>query len=87
MPAESFRHLSNIMLVRILESDPNRVRRNELDEALGWTLDALGRDAIHPHVPEAAFEARREAARNAGDALRKHRNHQALQALRCYWLT
>jgi hypothetical protein len=83
----SFRHLSNVMLARILESDPTRIRRHELDQALGWTLDALGRDAVNPDVSETAFEGRRDAARNADDALRQRKNKQALQALQRCWLT
>jgi hypothetical protein len=78
---------SLVMLARILESDPTRIRRHELDQALGGTLDALGRDAVNPDVSETAFEGRRDAARNADDALRQRKNKQALQALQRCWLT
>jgi hypothetical protein len=84
--SESFTHVANLMLRRVLESHPRQVSPAEMKQALGWTLVALARDVIDndPTVAQALPE-RVEAARAADRALSS--GHPALchRALRRFW--
>jgi hypothetical protein len=87
MSGSDFRHVSNTLLRHILQQQPHHLKRSDLQQALGFTLDALGRDAINQDVQEDAFEARRDAAREADKALARHRNARALRSIQRFWLT
>jgi hypothetical protein len=86
MPSD-FYHVSNLLLRRILETRPERLRMPDIEQAVAWSLDALGRDAIRDDVPASAFEARREAARKATKLMRERRKAQAHRALVKFWLS
>jgi hypothetical protein len=86
MPTD-FHHISNLLLRRILESRPERLRMPDIEQAVGWSLDALGRDAIRDDVPASAFEARREAAREAVEAIRGNHKKRAHAALHKFWMS
>jgi hypothetical protein len=83
----AFGHVANIMLRRVLEQEPRHIRRTDMQQAVRWTVEALGRDAINPEVPEDAFDTRRDAAREADKAITKHQHSRAHAALRKYWNT
>jgi hypothetical protein len=86
MPSD-FRHVSDLLLRRILETRPERLTMRDVQDAVSRTLDALGRDAIRDDVPASAFEARREAARKATKLMREHRKAQGHRALVKFWLS
>jgi hypothetical protein len=86
MPSD-FRHVSDLLLRRILETRPERLTMRDVQDAVSRTLDALGRDTIRDDVPASAFEARREAARKATKLMREHRKTQAHRALVKFWLS
>lgn len=67
--SESFAHVANAVLRQVLRSDPQHVLLASLQQALGWTLDALGRDVISDEIPETTLAERIEAAREADKAL------------------
>jgi hypothetical protein len=82
-----FRHVSDLLLRRILETRPERLTMRDVQDAMSRTLDALGRDAVRDDVPTSAFETRREAARKATKLMRDHRKAQAHRAICKFWLT
>jgi hypothetical protein len=86
MPTD-FHHISNLLLRRILESRPARLRMPDIEQAVGWSLDALGRDAIRDDIPASAFEARREAAREAVEAIGSNHKKRAHSALHKFWMS
>jgi hypothetical protein len=86
MPSD-FRHVSDLLLRRILATRPERLTMRDVQGAVSRTLDALGRDTIRDDVPASAFEARREAARKATKLMREHRKAQAHRALVKFWLS
>ena len=84
--SESFTHVANLMLRGVLESKPRQIKRAELRQALGWTLEALGRDVIADDpVPGSALLGRIAAAREADAALFNRRIAQCHHALRRFW--
>jgi len=54
-------------------------------QALSWTLDALGRDAIDDDVPACALDQRIEAAFEAEQAMARERPALCHRALRRFW--
>ncbi len=85
MPAD-FSHVGNLPLRRVLEARAEGLRLPDIEQAVSWTLDALGRDAIREDLNAAAFEARRAAAKQAAVLLRRNRKTQAHRALQRFWL-
>ena len=57
-----------------------------MKQALGWTLDSLGRDVISDEVDPQALNTRIEAAREADLALKNGQKRAAHAALRRFWL-
>lgn len=84
-PQETFRHVQSELLRHTLRKDPRQVTRPELQSALSYSFEALGRDAVDASVPNEAFEARRDAMRQAEcEFLRRH-NAKAARCLQRYW--
>ena len=86
MPSD-FHHVSNALLRRILETPARQLKPSDVQQALGWSLDALGRDAVRDDVPVSAFEARRTALREAVHEAQRGRKARAHAALVKFWLT
>jgi hypothetical protein len=84
MPTD-FSHIANLLLRRVLETRPEELRLPDIEQAVSWTLDALGRDAIREDLTT-VFEARRVAAKQATVLMRRHRKTQAHRALQRFWL-
>jgi hypothetical protein len=80
-----FSHVTNKLLQRVLQSDPKHVKPGEMRQALGWTLDALGRDVIDDQIPPAALEQRVQEARAANTAITKGQRGVCHRALRKFW--
>jgi hypothetical protein len=85
MPTD-FSHVANLLLRRVLETRPEQLRVPDIEQAVSWTLDALGRDAIREDLAAIVFEARRAAAKQATVLMRRHRKTQAHRALQRFWL-
>jgi hypothetical protein len=83
--SESFTHVANLMLRGVLEARPRQVKLAEIRQALGWTLDALGRDVINDDLAHGALHERVEAAREADTALSNGRPALCHHALRRFW--
>jgi hypothetical protein len=83
--SESFTHVANLMLRGVLEARPRQVKLAEIGQALGWTLDALGRDVINDDLAHGAVHERVEAAREADRALSNGRPALCHRALRRFW--
>jgi hypothetical protein len=83
--SESFTHVANLMLRGVLEAKPRQVKLAEMRQALGWTLDALGRDVINDDLAYCALHERAEAAREADRALSNGRPALCHRALRRFW--
>ena len=49
MPTD-FSHIANLLLRRVLETRPEELRLPDIEQAVSWTLDGLGRDAIREFV-------------------------------------
>jgi hypothetical protein len=84
-PGSSFAHISNLILRRVLQAEPRQVPAADMREALSWTLDALGRDAINDDVPARALDQRIEAAFEAEQAMAQERAALCHRALRRFW--
>lgn len=82
---EEFSHLSNRILAHILRMQPRQLRRGDIQQALGWTLDSLGRDAIDPAIPRQFLEARIETASRANEAAKRGQRAKAHAELRRFW--
>jgi hypothetical protein len=80
-----FSHVTNKMLQRVLQSDPKHLKPGEMRQALGWTLDALGRDVVDEQIPPAALEQRIREARAANAAITKGQRVVCYRALRKFW--
>ncbi len=85
MPSD-FSHVANLLLRRVLETRPEELRMPDIEQAVSWTLDALGRDAIREDLTAALFEAKRAAAKQATVLMRRNRKTQAHRALQRFWL-
>jgi hypothetical protein len=57
----------------------------EIERAVGWTPDQLGRDAVRIDIPAREFSRRRIEARKALVLMRQHRKAQAHRALQRFW--
>ena len=80
-----FRRVENLLLRHVLESRPEDVHMVEIERAVGWTLDQLGRDAVRIDIPAREFSRRRIEARKALVLMRQHRKAQAHRALQRFW--
>ena len=80
-----FRRVANLLLRHVLESRPEDVHMVEIERAVGWTLDQLGRDAVRIDIPAREFSRRRIEARKALVLMRQHRKAQAHRALQRFW--
>jgi hypothetical protein len=80
-----FRRVANLLLRHVLESRPEDVHMVEIERAVGWTLDQLGRDAVRIDIPAREFSRRRIEARKALVLRRQHRKAQAHRALQRFW--
>jgi hypothetical protein len=86
MPSGS-RHVANLLLRRVLENKPEHLRMEDIEQAVGWTLDQLGRDAVRIDIPAREFSRRRIEARKALVLMRQHRKTQAWRALHRFWFS
>jgi len=84
-PGGNFAHVSNLVLRRLLQAEPQRVTTADMRQTLSWTLDALRRDAINDDVPARALDQRIEAAREAEQAMARERFTLSHRALRRFW--
>ena len=82
---EGFKHVANVVLRGALQNRTRQLRVAHLRQALSWTLDALGRDAIDDAVLATALEKRIEAAREADRAITRGQRTVCHQALRRFW--
>ncbi len=85
MIGEDFKHVENLMLRRILQSEPRHVTHGDLHQAFDWSMGYLGRDVINTDVPAIALDQRIAAAREANVAILKRQNTRALKALQRFW--
>jgi hypothetical protein len=82
-----FKHVSDRMLRRVLEAKPEDLAlENLVIYGITPSIRALGYDAIRDDIPAHAFEARREAAREAVEAIRSNHKTLAHAALQKFWL-
>jgi hypothetical protein len=80
------RSVANLLLRRVLENKPEHLHTEDIEQAVGWTLDQLGRDAVRIDIPAREFSRRRIEARKALVLMRQHRKTQAWRALQRFWL-
>jgi hypothetical protein len=52
-----FRRVANLLLRHVLESRPEDVHMVEIERAVGWTLDQLGRDAVRMSAAGSSMNA------------------------------
>ena len=80
-----FRRVENLLLRHVLENRVEDVHMVDNEQAVGWTLDQLGRDAVRIDIPAREFSRRRIEARKALVLMRQHRKAQAHRALQRFW--
>lgn len=54
-----FGHLANELLRSVLENKPEHLHMEDIEQAVGWTLDQLGRDAVRIDIAAREFSRRR----------------------------